>query len=102
MFVLIRTLPLRWKKKSTVLDTLSDIKTRKTISRAKGDNIIRLLKKEGDMNDYTPKFWHCVKSKGFQLISHSALGLKDVLCIPAKTSVSGKLCIFRTFILAML
>ena len=54
------------------------------------------------MNDYTPKFRHWVKSKGFQLISHSALGLKDVLCIPAKTSVSGKLCIFRTFSLAML
>ena len=65
-------------------------------------NIIKLLKKEGDMNDYTPKFRHWVKSKGFQLISHSGLGLKDVLCIPAKTSVSGKLCIFRTFSLAML
>ena len=32
------------------------IKGSKTISRAKGDNIIRLLKKEGDTNDYTPKF----------------------------------------------
>ena len=81
--------------KDTFMD--GDSKGSKTISRAKGENIIRLLKK-----DYTPKFRHWVKSKGFQLISHSALGLKDVLCIPAKTSVSGKLCIFRTFSLAML
>ena len=55
-----------------------DSKGSKTISRAKGENIIRLLKKEGDMNDYTPKFRHWVKSKGFQLISHSALGLKTI------------------------
>ena len=77
--------------KDTFMD--GDSKGSKTISRAKGENIIKLLKKEGDMNDYTPKFRHWVKSKGFQLISHSALGLMDVLCIPAKTSVSGKLCI---------
>ena len=85
--------------KDTFMD--GDSKGSKTISRAKGENIIRLLKKEGDMNDYTPNFSQWVKRKGFQLISHSALGLKDVLCIPAKTSVSGKLCIFRTFSLAM-
>ena len=63
--------------------------------RAKGENVIRLLKKEGELNDYTPMFKHWVKSKGFQLVSHShsALGLKDVLSIPAKACVSGKLCI---------
>ena len=72
-----------------------DNKGCKTISRAKGENIIRLLKKEWDLKYYTPKFKHWVKSKGFQLVSHSALGLKHVLRIPAKTSVSGKLCIFR-------
>ena len=55
-----------------------DKKGSKTISRAKGENVIRLLKKEGYLNDYT-KFRHLVKSKGFQLVSHSALGLKDVL-----------------------
>ena len=32
-----------------------DNKGRKTASRAKGENIIRLLKKEGDLKDYTPK-----------------------------------------------
>ena len=42
--------------KDTFMD--GDSKGSKTISRAKGDNIIRLLKKEGDMNDYTPKFRH--------------------------------------------
>ena len=67
---------------------------RKTISRAKGENIIRLLKKEGNLKYYTPMSKHWVKNKGF-LVSHSALGLKDVLCIPAKASASGKLCIFR-------
>eukprot|EP00731_Ephydatia_muelleri_P006834 Em0003g1082a len=68
--------------KDTFMD--GDSKGSKTIYRAKGEKIIRLLKKE--MNDYTPKFRHWFKSKGFQLISHSAQGLKDVLCIPAKTS----------------
>ena len=38
--------------KDTFMD--GDSKGSKTMSRAKGDNIIRLLKKEGDMNDYTP------------------------------------------------
>ena len=48
--------------KVTFMD--DDSKGSKSISRAKGENIIRLLKKERDMNDYTPKFRHWVKSKG--------------------------------------
>ena len=48
-------------------------------------------KKEGDLNDYTSKFRHCMgEEQRVQLVSHSALRLKDVLCITAKPSVSGK------------
>ena len=53
----------------------SDIKGSKTITRAKGEKIINLLNKDGDQEDYSPKFRHWVKTRGFQLVSHSALGL---------------------------
>ena len=34
-------------------------------------------KKEGDLNDYTPKFRHCMsEEQRVQLVSHSALELK--------------------------
>ena len=65
----------------------NDSKGSKTITRAKGEKIIKLLNKDGDQEDYSPKFRHWVKTRGFQLVSHSALGLKNVLCIPAKTDV---------------
>ena len=47
--------------KDTFMD--GDSKGSKTTSRARGENIIRLLKREGDLKDYTPKFRHWVKSK---------------------------------------
>ena len=45
----------------------------KTITRAKGDKIVKLLSKKGTAEDFTPKFKHWVKSRGFQLITYSAL-----------------------------
>ena len=60
----------------------------KAVTRAKGEKIVKLLNKDGDPDDYSPKFRHWVKTRGFQLITHSALGLRNVLCIPAKTNVS--------------
>ena len=65
-----------------------DSKESKAITKAKGEKVIRLLKNQGDLTDCTPKFRYWVKSKKFQLISHSALGLKDVLCLLAKAEVS--------------
>ena len=53
-------------------------------------------KKEGDLKDYTQAL---DEEQRYQLISHSALGLKDVLCIPAKANVSGKLWIFSLAVL---
>ncbi len=64
----------------------------KTITKCKGEKIVRLLKKKGDLSAFDPKFRHWVKNKEFQLISHSALGLKDVLCLPAKCKVSSMVC----------
>ena len=59
----------------------------KTITRAKGENIVQLLANNENADDFNPKFKHWVKTRGFQLITDSALGLTDVLCLPAKTKV---------------
>ncbi len=42
--------------------------------------------KDGDEKDPKLKFW--IKNKGFRLMDYPALGLKDVLCLPAKKTVS--------------
>ena len=60
----------------------------KSMTRAKGEKVIALLRKDGNPDDYIPKFKHWVKTRGFQLITHSALGLLNILCLPAKTNVS--------------
>ena len=60
----------------------------KTITKEKGKRIIHLLKKDDESEEYSPKFKHWVKQRGFQLVTYSALGLQDVLCLPAKTEVS--------------
>ena len=49
-----------------------------------------MLANNGNADDFTPKFQHWVKTRGFQLITHSALGLSNVLWLPAKTKVSHK------------
>ena len=58
----------------------------KAISRARGEQIVRLLKDETVTVE--PKFRHWVKKKGFRLLSYPPLQLMDVLCLPAKTKVS--------------
>ena len=47
--------------------------------RAKGEKIIKLLSKNDNAEEFNPKFKHWVKTRGFQLITHSALGLCNVL-----------------------
>ena len=59
-----------------------------TITAAKGWKIVTLLKSDPVLLNYSSKFKHWVKQRGFQLISHQALGLSDVLCLPAKKKVS--------------
>lgn len=59
----------------------------KTISLAKGKMIINVLKGDPVSLSYSCQFRHWVKHRGFKLISHQALGLKDVLCLPAKNKV---------------
>ena len=54
----------------------------KTITKAKGQKIINVLKSNQVALEYSR-----VKQKGFKLMSHHALGLKEVLCLPAKKKV---------------
>ena len=54
----------------------------KVISRSKGNKIVALLKGTCNESDAHLKFW--VKSRK----SYPALGLSDVLCLPAKKKVS--------------
>ena len=58
----------------------------KVVSRAKGRKIVALLKGTCADSDPRLKFW--VKSRKFSLMSYPALGLSDVLCLPAKKKVS--------------
>ena len=59
----------------------------KTITREKAEKIIKLLKKDPESNEYSSKFKHWVKERKFQLMTYSGLGLYDVLCLPAKSTV---------------
>ena len=47
--------------------------------------IVDVLKSESQKE--CPKFKYCVEQRGFALINCGALGLKDVLCLPAKHKV---------------
>ena len=58
----------------------------KVITRAKGNKIVALLKGTCNDSDHHLKFW--VKSRKFSLMSYPALGLSDVLCLPARKKVS--------------
>ncbi len=59
----------------------------KTVTKAKGEKIVRVLKGEPEADQYSPKFKHWVKQRSYKLVSHAALGLTDVLCLPAKKKV---------------
>ena len=60
----------------------------KTVTKSKEENIVKVLKRNHGLLDFTPQFKHWIKQRGFKLISHPSLGLKDVLCLPAKKKVS--------------
>ena len=62
-----------------------DVARSKTISRSKGERIVAHLKDRSAVVDKHLKFY--VKSKEFELLSYSTLGLKDVLCVPAQEKV---------------
>ena len=47
----------------------------KTITRAKGEMMVRLIKGDPVTLTYCPKFKHWVKQRGFKLITYAALGL---------------------------
>ena len=55
--------------------------------RLRGQKIINVLKGNPIAQEYSPKFRHWVKQRGFKLMSHHALGLVEVLCLPAKIKV---------------
>ena len=59
--------------------------TSKTITKSKGDQIIKFL--SGAVSVPDPMFKHWVIKKGFKLVDYPVLGLKQVLCIPAKKKV---------------
>lgn len=55
--------------------------------RLRGQKIINVLKGNPIAQEYFPKFRHWVKQRGFKVMSHHALGLVEVLCLPAKIKV---------------
>ena len=66
--------------------------TSKTISQERGQQIVQLLKKDPVAVNYSSQFKFLgeeVYVHGFQLSNYSPLGLKDVLCLPAKKKGGG-------------
>ena len=61
-------------------------KKSKTVTKEKLQKITHCLKNDPQCTS-DPKFKHWVKQRGFSLMNYGALGLKDVLCLPAKNKV---------------
>lgn len=61
--------------------------TSKAIWKEKGTRIVHVLKGDPVAHTYSKFFKFWVKKRGFQIMSYSPLGLKDVLCLPAKKKV---------------
>jgi len=59
----------------------------KTLSRSKLQKVVNCLKKHQCIDGYCPKVKHWVKQRGFTLINYKALGLNEVLCLPARVKV---------------
>ena len=59
----------------------------KTVSREKGEKVVKHLKGELPAIDTDAVFKHWISRKGFKLVDYPPLGLKDVLCLPAKNKV---------------
>lgn len=57
----------------------------KTVTRSKGERVRSFLTGKSTGEDAHFKFW--VKSRAFRLMDYPALGLKDILCMPAKAKV---------------
>ena len=64
-----------------------DSKKSKTVTKDKLLKITNCLKNDPCAREYCPKFKHWVKQRGFSLMNYGALGLKDVLCLPARSKV---------------
>ena len=60
----------------------------KTISRSKGERVVRFLSGKSCDEDAHFKYW--VKSRGLRLMDYPSLGLKNILCVPAKAVVNLK------------
>ena len=65
-------------------DDEGECKKSKTVTAKKGERIVAVLK---GSEAHDARFKHWVKRRGFKLVSYSALGLYDVLCLPAKKPV---------------
>ena len=64
---------------------LSAMKTgSKILTRSQGEEVKTILSGATPAKDAHFKFW--VKSRGFRLTDYPALGLHNVLCLPAKTT----------------
>ena len=60
------------------------------MTREKGERIVQVLKNNPAAASYDAKLstaW--IRQRNFQVVSFAALGLKDVLCLPSKTTVSS-------------
>ena len=64
-----------------------DSKKSKTVIKEKLQKITNCLKNDPCAREYCPKFKHWVKQRGFSLMNYGALGLKDVLYLPARSKV---------------
>ena len=65
--------------------------TSKTISQERGQQIVRLLKKDPVAVNCSSQFKFWVKKRGFELINYPPIGLNDVLCFPSKKKVGSAL-----------
>ena len=58
----------------------------KILTRSRGEEVRLFLSGATGAKDAHFKFW--VKSRGFRVLNFSALGLTNVLCLPAKKKVN--------------
>lgn len=65
----------------------------KTVSKEKGEKVVKYLKGELPATEIDAVFKHWISRKGFKLVDYPPLGLKDVLCLPAK----NKICIWPDY-----
>ena len=73
-------------------EKFSATSTSKTITKEKGEHIKGVL--TGELTSADASFKHWVIKKGFKLIDYPLLGLKQVLCLPAKKKVHACYCAY--------